>query len=80
MKSKKYDSVLIDHLQKAYSIAPKKYKKKLGTLIMLYTYPSLNKRLKTRIIFYYIFKVIGFICLSALVGFILMLFLGLAVL
>lgn len=80
MKSKNYDSVLIDHLQKAYSIAPKRYKKKLGAIIMLYTYPSLNKRLKARIIIYYVFKALGFIALSALVGFGLMLLLGLVVL
>ena len=80
MKSKKYDSMLIDYLQKAYSIAPKMYKKKLGSIIMLYTYPSLSKRLKARIILYYIFKALGFICLSALIGFVLMLLLGLAVL
>lgn len=80
MKSKNYDSILIDHLQKAYSIAPKRYKKRLGSIIMLYTFPSLNKRLKARIIIYYIFKALGFIALSALVGFGLMLLLGLVVL
>lgn len=79
MKSKNYDSVLIDHLKKAYSIAPKRYKKKLGNIIMLYTFPSLNKGLKARIIIYFVFKVLGFIFLSVLLGLGLMLLFGLMV-
>ena len=79
MKSKNYDSMLIDHLQKAYSIAPKRYKKKLGHIIMSYTFPSLNKGLKVRIVIYYIFKVLGFIFLSILLGLGFMLLFGLMV-
>ncbi len=79
MKSKNYDVVLIDYLQKAYAIAPKSYKKKIASILMLYTFPSMPKKIKFKIIIFLIIKYMIFIALALLLGFVLMLLVGLLV-
>ena len=76
MKSKNYDSILIDHLQKAYKIAPKSYKKSIGCILMRYTFPSLSKRLKFKIVAFYIFKILGLVLVFTFLAFGLVLLIG----